>query len=67
MGTFTVSYLVKKGFERRRQLFFFPFVAYFGYCWEEAGRYKREMMKGQSRMFSERIAAMPKDADPWKY
>lgn len=40
---------------------------FIGYCWDEAGRYKREMMKGHSRMFAERIQAMPRNADPWTY
>ncbi|KAE9555600.1 hypothetical protein FO519_001178 [Halicephalobus sp. NKZ332] len=67
MGTFTLSYYASKGWARRRQFLFVPFVMYFGYCWDEAGRYKREMMKGQSRMFADRIQNIPKYADPWNY
>uniref|UniRef100_A0A7E4W4H0 NADH-ubiquinone oxidoreductase B17 subunit n=1 Tax=Panagrellus redivivus TaxID=6233 RepID=A0A7E4W4H0_PANRE len=67
MGTYTLSYSAKKLFERKRQLLLLPFVAYFGYCWDQAGVYKREMMKGHSRLFAERIAAIPKGEDPWKY
>lgn len=38
-----------------------------GICWDRAGMAKAEMMKGHSRMYANRLAAIPKGADPWKY
>uniref|UniRef100_A0A1I7YNJ2 NADH-ubiquinone oxidoreductase B12 subunit n=1 Tax=Steinernema glaseri TaxID=37863 RepID=A0A1I7YNJ2_9BILA len=68
MGTFTVSYFAKKFFwERKLLCLWVPTALYFGSCWDRAGMAKAEMMKGHSRMYANRIQAVPKGEDPWKY
>ena len=37
------------------------------HCYENVGIYKREMMKGHSRMYAERIKNIPPNHDPWKW
>nr|CDQ06107.1 Bm6425 [Brugia malayi] len=38
-----------------------------GYCFDRQGMYKASMMKGQSKMFADRIAEIPEGEDIWKY
>ncbi|VDM97636.1 unnamed protein product [Thelazia callipaeda] len=37
------------------------------YCFDRQGMYKASMMKGQSKMFADRIAEIPEGEDIWKY
>uniref|UniRef100_A0A914RG57 Uncharacterized protein n=1 Tax=Parascaris equorum TaxID=6256 RepID=A0A914RG57_PAREQ len=36
-------------------------------CWEAAGYHKAQMMKGHSKMYADRIAAIPPGEDVWRY
>lgn len=38
-----------------------------GQCWEAAGYHKAQMMKGHSKMYADRIAAIPPGEDVWRY
>uniref|UniRef100_A0A914Q260 Uncharacterized protein n=1 Tax=Panagrolaimus davidi TaxID=227884 RepID=A0A914Q260_9BILA len=68
MGTFTVSYLAKKVFLNDPAHFIFvPALAWFSYCWNEAGIYKRSMMKGHSRMYADKLKSIPAHQDPWNW
>ncbi|KAF8384357.1 hypothetical protein PRIPAC_73499, partial [Pristionchus pacificus] len=68
MGTFTVGYFVRKAFWEKKHYWTASVAAYWiGICWDRAGMAKAEMMKGHSRMYANRLAAIPKGADPWKY
>ncbi|MCP9260667.1 hypothetical protein DINM_003889 [Dirofilaria immitis] len=42
-------------------------LAYLGHCFDKQGMYKASMMKGQSKMFADRIAEIPEGQDIWKY
>uniref|UniRef100_A0A0R3RV95 N-acetyltransferase n=1 Tax=Elaeophora elaphi TaxID=1147741 RepID=A0A0R3RV95_9BILA len=37
------------------------------YCYDRQGMYRASMMKGQSKMFADRIAEIPEGQDIWKY
>uniref|UniRef100_A0A1I7U582 ATP synthase subunit e, mitochondrial n=1 Tax=Caenorhabditis tropicalis TaxID=1561998 RepID=A0A1I7U582_9PELO len=68
MGTFTATYFLKTAFWDKRGLWTATLaVAYFARCWENAGYHKAEMMKGQSRMYADRVKQLPQHADAWKY
>ncbi|KAK0410258.1 hypothetical protein QR680_005029 [Steinernema hermaphroditum] len=68
MGTFTISYFAKKVFwEHKFLCLWVPAAYYFGTCWDRAGMHKASMMKGHSRMYADRIQAIPKNDDVWKY
>uniref|UniRef100_A0A0K0FME1 DUF2061 domain-containing protein n=1 Tax=Strongyloides venezuelensis TaxID=75913 RepID=A0A0K0FME1_STRVS len=68
MGTFTLSYAVKKIIvDQKSSWLAAGVVMYLGKCWENAGTHKTEMMKGHSRMFADRAATIPRHIDPWRY
>uniref|UniRef100_A0A914Y1I5 Uncharacterized protein n=1 Tax=Panagrolaimus superbus TaxID=310955 RepID=A0A914Y1I5_9BILA len=69
MGTFTFSYLAKKIFlNDPAHYIFVPALIWFSYCWNEAGIYKRSMMKGHSKMYADRLKSIPSNHhDPWKW
>ncbi|CAB3408627.1 unnamed protein product [Caenorhabditis bovis] len=68
MGTFTPTYFLKTAFWDKRGLWAASIaVFYFARCWENAGMNKAEMMKGQSKMYADRIKQIPFHSDPWKY
>ncbi|CAG9538244.1 unnamed protein product [Cercopithifilaria johnstoni] len=60
MGTFTLKYFFKKAIWEKKTLWASAAVmAYLGYCYDRQGMYKASMMKGQSKMFADRIAEIP--------
>uniref|UniRef100_A0A915ET47 Uncharacterized protein n=1 Tax=Ditylenchus dipsaci TaxID=166011 RepID=A0A915ET47_9BILA len=71
MGTFTFSYLFKKALDYRKDpkyAFVFPIVMYSCYVYNNSCIYKRELMKGQGRMYASRRAEIEKmGGDVWKY
>ena len=68
MGTFTVAYWARKTFWDKKHLWAGTVFAYWlGTCWDRAGIAKASMMKGHSRMFADRAAAVPAGKDVWKW
>ena len=68
MGTFTVTYWLRKAVWDKKHLWGASiFAGYIGVCWDRAGYTKAEMMKGHSRMFADRVKSLPPNADPWKW
>ncbi|KJH45022.1 hypothetical protein DICVIV_08948 [Dictyocaulus viviparus] len=68
MGTFTFSYFFRTAIWEKRKYWLLSIpVIYFARCWENAGIAKVEMMKGRSKMYADRIRAIPKNEDPWRY
>uniref|UniRef100_A0A0K0EIL4 COX6C domain-containing protein n=1 Tax=Strongyloides stercoralis TaxID=6248 RepID=A0A0K0EIL4_STRER len=68
MGTFTISYAFKKIIvDRKFTLLGAAVGLYFADCYDRASYHKVEMMKCQSKMFSNIPASLPKHVDPWKY
>uniref|UniRef100_A0A915BE95 Uncharacterized protein n=2 Tax=Parascaris univalens TaxID=6257 RepID=A0A915BE95_PARUN len=68
MGTFTYTYFFRKAiWEHKYKWMAVPFIYYFGQCWEAAGYHKAQMMKGHSKMYADRIAAIPPGEDVWRY
>ncbi|MFH4979870.1 hypothetical protein AB6A40_006579 [Gnathostoma spinigerum] len=68
MGTFTLSYFFRTAVLDHKALWITaPIIFYIGRCWRADGYEKAKMMKGHSKMYADRIKAVPKGEDPWNY
>ncbi|KAI1729480.1 hypothetical protein DdX_01722 [Ditylenchus destructor] len=70
MGTFTWSYFVKSSASHLKNpywSFWLPLSFWIEWSYQRQKTFKREMMKGQSRMFASHRARLPEGADCWKW
>ncbi|CAJ0564691.1 unnamed protein product, partial [Mesorhabditis spiculigera] len=71
MGTFTVSYWVRRSlWDKRVLLAGLAGAWYLGSCYDQVCLHRASMMKGHSKMFEERrkqILATNPHADVWTY